>query len=386
MSVELLAPAGNLVKGYIALLFGADAIYIGGKEFSLRSGADNFSISDIKKIVNFAHKLNKKVYLTINSFVHEKDLKLLRKYIAKVKLLNIDAVIASNIGVIELLKEASIPVHLSTQMSVINSSAIKYFVDLGVERVVLGREVTLDELKLIRQNTNIQLEIFIHGGMCSSYSGRCTLANVMTNRDANRGGCSHSCRWEYLLYNKDKSLVSPNTLYLGSKDLNSVTLINSLIEIGVNSLKIEGRMKSIHYIATVVRNYRKIIDGNISIEDALEDLKYVESRDTTLGFLQNEVTKKDIIYEVNDSSVNQNFLGYVLSQQGNMLKVQAKNNFKDTDKIQIIGFDKEVSIHDYKLFDDKKVHITTNTHPDGIVYIQVNNIKTKKYYIIRKID
>ena len=261
--VELLAPAGNLEKAKIALMYGADAVYVGGKIFSLRARASNFSKEDLKELCEFARSLNKKVYVTCNIIPHDEDFKLLDEYLVYLNEIGVNAIITSSISVMNKAKTLApkVEVHVSTQTSITNSLAIDFYESIGATRAVLAREVSIFEIEKIKKNTFLELEVFIHGGMCASYSGRCTLSNYMTSRDANRGGCAHSCRWNYNLIMGKKQINLPNEYFnMGSKDLMAIEYIPKLIELGVESLKIEGRMKSVYYIATVVRSYRMLID------------------------------------------------------------------------------------------------------------------------------
>ena len=307
---ELLAPAGNLEKAKTALRYGSDAVYVGGKEFSLRARASNFTKEDLKELSEFAHNLNKKVYVTCNIIPHDEDLKGLDEYLSYLGSIKIDAIITSSLTIMLTAKKVcpNVEIHVSTQTSITNSSAIAFYQSIGATRVVLAREVTLKEMKQIRKNTQLELEVFIHGGMCASYSGRCTLSNYMTCRDANRGGCAHSCRWNYNLTFK-KQRVNPKGEYfnMGSKDLMAIDQIPELLDIGVQSLKIEGRMKSNYYIATVVRSYRMVIDeylnngGNVSkeiLKQAKIEINKAENRLTSCGFLNGLVTYNEQLYNV----------------------------------------------------------------------------------------
>ncbi|MDE6584715.1 MAG: U32 family peptidase, partial [Anaeroplasmataceae bacterium] len=260
--VELLAPAGDLEKLKIAILYGANAVFIGGLKFSLRSRASNFTIEDIKEGCTFAHRHNAKVHVTCNIVMHEIDTEEILEYLKELEKAGVDAVIASSVTILKLVIEnTTMAAHVSTQTSCTNQEAIAYYQELGANRVVLARELTLEEIAEIKDKTNMELEVFIHGGMCVSYSGRCMLSNNMTNRDANRGGCAHSCRWCYNLYQADER-INPDGDYfaVSSKDLCAIEAIPRLLELGIDSFKIEGRMKSLHYIATIVKTYRTLID------------------------------------------------------------------------------------------------------------------------------
>lgn len=320
-NIELLAPAGDLMKLKVALIYGADAVFIGGHKFSLRSRASNFTLDDIKEGCDFAHKLNKKVYVTCNIVMHQKDLSGLKDYLISLKEAGVDAIITSSLYMAMLaINEVHLQAHISTQDSILNTSAIKYFSSLGIERVVLARECSLEDIKNICEQNITQIEVFIHGGMCSSYSGKCMLSNCMTNRDANRGGCAHSCRWKYDLYDGDSKLNKNNEYFsMASKDLNALQFIPDFIEIGVDSLKIEGRMKSLNYIACVCKAYRKCIDDYISGNeldfDTYNDIiKYCENRETGTGFLKGNVTKTEQLFQLdNECRRSGEFVGIIIS-------------------------------------------------------------------------
>ena len=320
-NIELLAPAGDLMKLKVALIYGADAVFIGGHKFSLRSRASNFTLDDIKEGCEFAHKLNKKVYVTCNIVMHQKDLSGLKDYLISLKEAGVDAIITSSLYMAMLaINEVHLQAHISTQDSILNTSAIKYFSSLGIERVVLARECSLEDIKNICGQNITQIEVFIHGGMCSSYSGKCMLSNCMTNRDANRGGCAHSCRWKYDLYDGDSKLNKNNEYFsMASKDLNALQFIPDFIEMGVDSLKIEGRMKSLNYIACVCKAYRKCIDDYISGKELNFDtyndiIKYCENRETGTGFLKGNVTKTEQLFQLdNECRRSGEFVGIIIS-------------------------------------------------------------------------
>ena len=320
-NIELLAPAGDLMKLKVALIYGADAVFIGGHKFSLRSRASNFTLDDIKEGCDFAHKLNKKVYVTCNIVMHQKDLSGLKEYLISLKEAGVDAIITSSLYMAMLaINEVHLQAHISTQDSILNTSAIKYFSSLGIERVVLARECSLEDIKNICEQNITQIEVFIHGGMCSSYSGKCMLSNCMTNRDANRGGCAHSCRWKYDLYDGDSKLNKNNEYFsMASKDLNALQFIPDFIEMGVDSLKIEGRMKSLNYIACVCKAYRKCIDDYISGNELNFDtyndiIKYCENRETGTGFLKGNVTKTEQLFQLdNECRRSGEFVGIIIS-------------------------------------------------------------------------
>ena len=291
-----------------------------------RSTARNFvkkqaTLDDIKEGCDFAHKLNKKVYVTCNIVMHQKDLSGLKDYLISLKEAGVDAIITSSLYMAMLaINEVHLQAHISTQDSILNTSAIKYFSSLGIERVVLARECSLEDIKNICGQNITQIEVFIHGGMCSSYSGKCMLSNCMTNRDANRGGCAHSCRWKYDLYDGDSKLNKNNEYFsMASKDLNALQFSPDFIEMGVDSLKIEGRMKSLNYIACVCKAYRKCIDDYISGNELNFDtyndtIKYCENRETGTGFLKGNVTKTEQLFQLdNECRRSGEFVGIIIS-------------------------------------------------------------------------
>lgn len=348
--IELLAPAGNLEKAKIALLYGADAVYVGGKSLSLRARASNFTINDIKELCEFAHNIQKKVYVTTNIIPHDEDLEEINLYLLSLADAKVDAIITSSISIMMLAKEIvpQIERHVSTQMSITNHLAIDFYEELGCSRVVLAREVSYQEMKKIKKNTDMELEVFIHGGMCCSYSGRCVLSNHLTNRDANRGGCAHSCRWNYHLYKNDKKLEKDDIFFnMGSKDLMSIRHITKLIDLGVASLKIEGRMKSTYYLATVVRCYRQLIDlyeekGTILEEDYQffeKEISKAENRITSNGFFDGDVTIDGQLYDTREEHPTKEYIGYILDYDKNsqIAIIEQRNYFKVGDLVEFFG-------------------------------------------------
>lgn len=395
--VELLAPAGDLEKLKIAILYGADAVFIGGKKFSLRAKASNFSLEDIKEGCDFAHKYNKKIHVTVNIYPHEKDLDGLKEYLIELDKCGVDAIIVSSLYIMKVALSLNLrfEVHVSTQLSSNNTKTIEFFKELGVHRVVLGRECTIDEIKEIKNKSPLDIEVFIHGGLCSSYSGRCTLSNNLCNRDANRGGCAHSCRWFYDLYlDNEKINTDEEKFRIGSKDLCGVNQLLSLLEIGVDSLKIEGRMKSLHYIATVVSNYRKLIDAFYANELTIElinevekEIRKVENRPLTEGYLKGYIDENDIIYDQDDKTSLQDFLGIVLDydKETKLAKVYRKNYFKVDEQAEIFKYDGNNTPFIIKeIYDLEMNPIEIANRSDEILYIRIDE-EIKKDYMIRRI-
>ena len=395
--VELLAPAGDLEKLKIAILYGADAVFIGGKKFSLRAKASNFTIEDIKEACDFAHSFNKQVHVTVNIYPHEKDLDGLKEYLIALDNAGVDAIIVSSLYIMKvaLSLNLKLEVHVSTQLSSNNSKTVEFFKEYGVNRVVLGRECTIDEIKEIKRKANLDIEVFIHGGLCSSYSGRCTLSNNLCNRDANRGGCAHSCRWFYDLYhNEEKINDDENKFRIGSKDLCGVKQLINLLDAGVDSLKIEGRMKSLHYIATVVNNYRKLIDAyyenRVTDELILEiekEIRKVENRPLTEGYLKGYIDHNDIIYEQDDKTSLQDFLGLILdyNEETKLIKLYRKNYFKINEEVEIFKYDENNSKFIIEELYDKDMNpIEIANKSDEIVYVKCNEF-VKKDYMLRRL-
>ena len=319
---ELLAPAGNFEKLQAALIYGADAVYFGGKNFSLRAYGDNFTREEILQAVNFTHNLGKKIYAAVNIFAHNADLDALADYLKFLDGAGVDAVLISDLGVMSLAKETNLKIHVSTQANVTNWRAAKFFHDLGAERIVLARELTRAEILDIRQNCSAELEIFVHGAMCISYSGRCWLSKFLTDRDANQGACTHSCRWKYNLVEETRAGEffpvgedERGSYVMNSKDLCLLPYLDEVIQSGVASLKIEGRMKSVNYVAGVVKVYREAIDsyfsGNFAVRDEwLIELDKIAHRPYTAGFFISD-GKPTEIYLTSKPKRSADFLGIV---------------------------------------------------------------------------
>ncbi len=389
---ELLAPAGNLEKLKIACLYGADAVFIGGKNFSLRARASNFDINSIEEACEFAHSLNKKVYVTTNIYPHNDNLDGLLEYLKELERVKVDAIIAASPVIIDTaLKHTNLEVHLSTQASATNKEAVAFYTSLGVKRVVLARELTKPEISELKE-TGADLEVFIHGGMCVSYSGRCTLSNNMTERDANRGGCAHSCRWNYSIYDKHDKIDTSIDFSMSSKDLQTVSHIGDLIEIGVDSLKIEGRMKSIHYIATVVKTYRGLIDDLcegkvIDINKYILDIKKAENRLTSVGFLDGAPTMNEQLYDMRCEQPTQEFIGLVLDydEKNQEAIIEQRNKFIPGDQIELFRpFEDSVYIQVDEIKDIDGNSLDAARHPRQLLRIKVP-IKLEKYNMIRKV-
>lgn len=396
--VELLAPAGNLEKAKIALMYGADAVYVGGKAFSLRARASNFSVTEIEELVEFAHNLNKKVYVTMNIIPHDTDFTGLEDYLKDLERAKVDAIIVSSLYIIKKAREIvpNLEVHLSTQKSTTNLPTIDYYKRFGVTRVVLAREVTLCEMEYIKNNTDLELEVFIHGGMCASYSGHCVLSNHMTNRDANRGGCAHSCRWNYTLVQNGKKL--PLNFNFGSKDMMAVRFIPKLIDMGIASLKIEGRMKSIYYLACVVRAYRMLIDeynrtkGTLSeefIEFIIKEIGKAENRETNVGFYKGIPDVSGQLYDNRDEIPTQEYVGMILeyNDETKQALVEQRNYLVVGDKVEFFGPElaNTTLVIDRMIDFETKEEMEIARHPLQKFWVHVP-FKVSKYDLIRKVQ
>ena len=297
---EILAPAGNMEKAIVAMEYGADALYLSGKAFGMRAKAGNFGRDELKEIVAMAHARGVKIYVTVNVFAHNDEIDLLPPYLQELEELGVDALIVADLGVIALAKEyaPSIPLHLSTQANTVNYRAAKVWAEMGIDRLVMARELTREEIQKVCQETKAEIEVFVHGAMCMAYSGRCLLSNVLTGRDANRGECAQSCRWRYAVVEETRpGEYMPieedhgGTHIFNSKDLRLIEYIPDLVQIGVDSLKIEGRMKSSFYVATVVRAYRQALDlyaadpeNYVLPQELLDELDKVSHRPYYAGF------------------------------------------------------------------------------------------------------
>ena len=375
--IELLAPAGDLERLKIAFLYGADAVYIGGRDFSLRANALNFSLEDICEAVKIAHKINKKVYVTVNIVFHNKDINGLLKYLQKLDDIGIDAIIFSDMIVLEYAKKLKVKyeLHLSTQASTLNYKAVEYYKKEGVNRIVLAREASREDIKIIKEKTGIELECFVHGAMCTSISGRCVLSNYVTNRDSNRGGCAQVCRF---LFNsplcKEKFTIMP-------KDLNMVKQVEDMIGIGVNSFKVEGRMRSIYYIATVIYVYRNIIDKikQHNLTDAyiryyVDILNRVANRDSISQFYLSLPGSEGQYFLGRDEITNKDFLGVVLdyNELDKIATIEQRNYFKKGDIVEFFGPHKEEMTYKVdKIWNEKNEEIEVANHPQMIVKLKV---------------
>ena len=383
--VELLAPAGSLEKLKFAYLYGADACYIGGRNYSLRANATNFSLEEIKEASNYAHELGKKLYVTVNIVFHNSDVEGLTSYLKTLADYKVDAIIVSDPFIIDIINRENIDlkVHISTQASTLNYETVLFWKSLGVSRVVLGRELSKNEIKDIIDKTGMEVETFIHGAMCSSYSGRCVLSNYFTNRDANRGGCAQICRWEFPLYDSSMKEIENKTKFTASsKDLMMIEVVKDMIEIGIVSLKVEGRMRSNYYVATVINTYRSLIDDYYDNKLTSEKLSYykkvlekVANREATIQFWDKVPTVSEQYYLGRNEASNQDFLGIVKSydEDNNFVTITERNYFKKGDEVEVFGPNIETfSFTIPDIYDEDGNLLEAARHPEQIIKFKLN--------------
>jgi putative protease len=387
---ELLAPAGNLEKLKIAVHYGADAVLLGGQEYGIRSNADNFTFEEMKEGVEFAKKYGAKIYVTTNIFAHNENIDGLENYLMGLKKAGIAGIIVADPLIIETCKRIApeIEIHISTQQSITNWQTVQFWKEEGADRVVLARETSAEEIREMKEKVDIEIETFIHGAMCIAYSGRCTLSNHMTARDSNRGGCCQSCRWDYDLYqlndSDEKALFAENDapFAMSPKDLNLLQSIPKMIELGIDSLKIEGRMKSIHYIATVVSVYRKVIDAfcadpdNFDIkQEWLDELDKCANRETASAFFEGVPGYKEQMFGNHSKKTSYEFVGLVLdyNEDTQMVTLQQRNHFRPGDEVEFFGPEIENFTHVIdKIWDEKGVELDAARHPLQIVQFKLD--------------
>lgn len=399
---ELLAPAGNMEKLKMALLYGADAVYLGGKAFGLRAFGGNFTNEELQEAVDFAHKLGKKIYVTVNIFPHNSDIAKLPVYLTFLNEIKVDAILVADLGVFTLAKEYApdVELHISTQANNTNWAAVNAWAALGASRVVLAREMSLEEIKEIREKCSVELEMFVHGAMCISYSGRCLMSNYLTGRDANRGSCAQPCRWNYALVEEKRPgqyfpvLEDERGTYIfNSKDMCLLPYLPDVIASGVDSLKIEGRMKSVHYAASVVKAYREAIDSYFAAPEQfevkkewVEELDKVSHRAYTTGFYYGRPTEKDQIYGTSSYTQTSDFVGLVLDydEKTGFATVEQRNNMKVGQEIEIF----QPHLAGYRqilqeMYNDEGEAIQVAPHPQQIVKIRMDR-PVEPYGILRR--
>lgn len=382
---EVLSPAGDLERLKWALMYGADAVYIGGYNYSLRANANNFSIPDITEGVDFAHSLGKKVYVTVNILFHNEDLEGLTEYLTTLSDIGVDAFIVSDLAIVKRIRELNLKpeIHISTQESSVNKFAVKFWESVGATRVVLARECSKIDILDIKNNTDAELEVFIHGAMCTSYSGRCVLSNYVTKRDSNRGGCSQVCRFIFKTKKYDDFQIA-------SKDLSMIDHIPELVDMGVSSLKIEGRMRSMYYIATVVNTYKNVVtlykEGKLTnelMEYYKRVLNRLSNRENKSQFFTGDVNRSDQYYTGRKEVSNQDFLGVVLDYSDNIMKIEQRNNFKVGDTIEVFGPNTlATKIKVDSIINEENESVSVASHPQEVLYVKVP-FKVEKNDILR---
>ena len=387
-----MSPAGDLERLKVTLLYGADAVYIGGEKYSLRANANNFTLDEIREGCSFAHSLGKRVHLTLNIVFHNEDMDEVEDYIREVVECGIDAFIVSDPFIISFIKSnfPNVEVHLSTQNSTSNYKAIEYFETEGIDRVVLARELSKAEIKEIIDRVNCDIEVFIHGAMCTCFSGRCALSNYVTNRDANRGGCAQVCRFQFTNMSEDEKDFT-----LALKDMNMAEYIGDLIDIGVTSLKVEGRMRSLYYLATVIGTYRKIIDdyyNNCLTKENMDIYQYrldrVANRETSTHYFMKEADYTDQYYTGRSELSNQDYLGQVITYDNNLIKFYERNYFEVGDKVEV--FTPNGDYIDFiveELYDEEMNPMEVARHPDNIYYLKLEgNYVIPEYSMIKIVN
>ena len=399
---ELLAPAGNMEKMKMALLYGADAVYLGGKTFGLRALGGNFTREELKEAMEFAHGLGKKVYVTVNVFPHNEDIEALPDYLRYLAEIGTNALLVADLGIFRLCQKVipDMELHISTQANNTNWATVNAWHELGAKRVVLAREMSLAEVRTIRDKTEADLEMFVHGAMCISYSGRCLLSNYFTGRDANRGACAQSCRWKYALVEETRpgkyfpiEEDDRGTYIMNSKDMCLLPHLRDVIESGVDSLKIEGRMKSVHYAASVTKAYRLAIDSYFADphhfeikQEWLDELEKVSHRPYTTGFYYHRPDNEDQIYGTSSYIQTSDFIGLVLSYDmaTGYATVEQRNNMKIGQEIEIFqpkgeGYRQQLS----DMLDEEGQSINVAPHPQQIVRIRMER-PVEPYTILRR--
>ncbi len=372
---EVLAPAGNLEKLKTAINYGANAVYAAGQNFSLRSAADNFTNSELIEGVNFAHNKNAKIYVVLNSLLHDKEIVQLPEFVKFLHAISVDGVIVSDLGVLSVVqRKFNLPIHLSTQASCLNISSALLYKEIGVKRLILGREVSIKEAGEIKRATGLEVELFVHGSMCMAYSGNCVISNYTKGRDSNRGGCAHSCRFSYdLRFKNHEQSKAQNCHFMSSKDLMGLDLLPQFVEHEIDSIKIEGRMKSSLYTATTTKAYSQALrelvqNGQFSsqvLESSRDLLSKIVHRDYTQASLLKKAGPETLLNEIsqNENQVQEYpLLGNVLEvKAGEYLVLQMRNNLDLGENIEILAFDGPV----------KKIKIKSMTNFSGEQILQV---------------
>lgn len=392
---ELLVPAGNLDKLKIAVLYGADAVFLGYQEFGLRSNSDNFSVEDLKEAVKICNKKDVKIYVTTNIYAHNENFNGFIDFVKQIEEIGITGIIVSDPGYIMLTQEHApkLEIHISTQQSISNYEAVEFYKQLGAHRVVLARELTFNEISEITSKVDVEIEVFIHGAVCSSYSGRCTISNHMTGRDSNRGGCCQSCRWNFDILKEDNKLEMDTPFSMSAKDSALLNYIPELFAANIDSLKIEGRMKSFHYCATVTKVYREAIDSyyndpeNYCVKtEWIQELQKAEARVTHPGAIVGNLSHEDQIFgEQYVTDITYDYCGYVKGYVDGYAQIEQRNFFKVGDEIEFFGPNGEIftQIVD-EILDVENNSIEKANHP--LMSIKVKTLKpVEEHFLVRRI-
>lgn len=402
--IELLAPAGDLERLKTAFIYGADAVYIGGEIFGMRSAAKNFNKEDMAEGVKFAHERGKQVFVTVNIIPRNEEFEQLDAYLKELEEIGVDAVIVSDPGVFSVVKKVvpNMEIHISTQASTTNAASATFWYNQGAKRVVMARELSFEEIKEIRDNSpeGMDIEAFIHGAMCMSYSGKCVISNYTTGRDANRGACAQSCRWKYTLVEEQENGDYEKVLddvdaefFFNTKDMCMINYIPQIIESGINSFKIEGRMKTAYYVATTVRAYRIAIDEYIKDPENwefnpmwLEELKKGSHRHFSEGFYLGKTSTRDQNYESASYVRNYDFIGVVRGheEESGLVIVEQRNRMFVGDEIEIIGPYKETMYGKIlEMYNEENEPIESAPHAKQIVKMKLD-IPVEEHYMLRK--
>lgn len=403
--IELLAPAGDLEKLKIAVLYGADAVYLGGTSFGLRAKAKNFDYEQMKEGVEFAHAHDVKVYVTCNIFAHNEDFKDLPQYLKELEEIGVDAILVADPGVFAVARKTvpNMDIHISTQANNTNYHTALFWKNLGATRIVMARELSMKEIKGISENIpkDLEIEAFVHGAMCISYSGRCLLSNYLSGRDANKGACSHPCRWQYYVTEKTRPneympIVEDDrgTYIFNSKDLCMIEHIPELIDAGIMSLKIEGRIKTCFYVGTIIRAYREAIDDYLKDPDLYESKKeyYVQEvakasyRGFTTGFYYGKPNQEEQIYTTSSYIRTYDFIGMVIDydNESGFATIEQRNKFVVGDKVEFLRHNGDIfEMTIEEMYDDKGERITEAPHPQQIIKLKVTDC-VEEFDMMRK--
>ncbi|MDD6189000.1 MAG: U32 family peptidase [Clostridiales bacterium] len=393
MELELLSPAGDFEKLKTALYFGADAVYLGGPFMHLRAAPTEFTMENLKTAIDYAHVLGKKVYVTVNAFARNSDFEALPEYLRNLHSISADGIIVSDLGVIALAAETvpELPVHVSTQASCVNYVSANTYYKMGAKRIVLGREMSLDEIKELRDKTppELELEAFVHGAMCMAYSGRCLISAFLAGRDSNRGDCAQPCRWRYNLVEESRpDEVMPvfedeqGTTIMSSRDLKTIDFLDKIIDAGVTSFKIEGRMKSPYYVATVTNAYRKAVDHSAPLELLEDEIRSASHREFSTGFYFGKIKHEPPAPD--GYKQNAQFSAVVLGSDGERVKIEQRNRFFLGDTLEVLSPNSTgEKLRVEEMWDEEGNAVEAAPHPQQKLYIK-SSLNLQAGDILRK--